>query len=188
MFFSIRSASLFMSRPRSAPLIFGQGPSSNALRAAFTARSTSALSPSATWQMVSPVAGLTVGKVLPDSLSSHLPPIKSGWSLTLGGLTARALVWVAVAMVRSPVGGREGRPASSPARAEYRRGGGDRQRPRVARRSASVFSRKTDGERRATIPRLRPAGGCHERHTRPRLAAGHGPAGAAGGHPGGVLP
>ena len=48
----------------------------------------SALSPSATWQMVSPVAGLSVAKVLPETLSSHLPPMNSGWSLTFGGLTA----------------------------------------------------------------------------------------------------
>src|SRR5947209_5915650 len=76
----------------------GQGPSSNALRAAFTARSTSALSPSATWQIVSPVAGFTVGNVLPDTLSSHFPPINIGWSFTLGGLIVRAFVAVAVAM------------------------------------------------------------------------------------------
>src|SRR5262249_19567180 len=78
--------------------------SSNVLRAALTARSTSALSPSATWQMTSPVAGLSVGKVLPETLSSHLPPIKSGWSLTLGGFMVRALVVVAVAMMASSLG------------------------------------------------------------------------------------
>src|SRR5436309_14084112 len=75
-----------------------QGPSSKALRAALTARSTSALSASATWQMVSPVAGLIVGNVLPDTLSRHLPPINSGWSLTAGGLTARVLGAGAVAV------------------------------------------------------------------------------------------
>src|SRR5438309_1990203 len=100
----MRSASLYSSRPRSAPLIFDQGPSSNALRAALTARSTSALSPSATWQIASPVAGLSVGNVLPETLSSHLPPMKSGWSLTLGGLTVRLLVAVAVAMLDPPEG------------------------------------------------------------------------------------
>ena len=61
---SMRSASLLSSRPRSEAFIFGHGPSSNALRAALTARSTSALSPSATWQMVSPVAGLSGRKRL----------------------------------------------------------------------------------------------------------------------------
>src|SRR5260370_12990050 len=58
----------------------------------------SALSPSATWQMVSPVAGLIVGNVFPDELSTHLPPMNIGWSLTLGGLTVRGFSAVAVAM------------------------------------------------------------------------------------------
>src|SRR5580692_472111 len=79
------SASLYRSRPRSAALIFGHGPDSNALRAAFTARSTSALSPSATLQMTSPVAGFCVSNVLPETESTHLPPISIGWSLTCGG-------------------------------------------------------------------------------------------------------
>src|SRR5262245_40637954 len=112
-FCSIRSASLLRSRPRSEAFILGQGPSSKALRAALTARSTSALSPSATWQMVSPVAGLMVGNVLPETLSSHLPPIKSGWSLTLGGLTVRGFSAVAVAMRDSPQG-KEGRGGADP--------------------------------------------------------------------------
>src|SRR5438874_4547622 len=80
------------------------GPCSRALRAALTARSTSALSPSATWQRVSPVAGLMAAKVLPETLSTNLPPMNSGWSLTLGGLTARGLLGVVVAMGRPPVG------------------------------------------------------------------------------------
>src|SRR5438445_6475122 len=71
---------------------------SRALRAALTARSMSALSPSATWQMVSPVAGLMAGNVLPETLSTHLPPMKSGWSLTLGALAPRVLPAVAVVM------------------------------------------------------------------------------------------
>src|SRR5436190_23486665 len=75
-----------------------QGPSSNALRAALTARSTSALSPSATLQMTSPVAGLSVSNVLPETLSCHLPPMNSGWSLTCGGFTVRDFC-VAVVMV-----------------------------------------------------------------------------------------
>src|ERR1041385_6639794 len=50
-----------------------QGPSSKALRAAFTARFTSALSPSATCVMTSPVAGLRVGKVFPLTESIHRP-------------------------------------------------------------------------------------------------------------------
>ena len=39
--------------------------------AALTALSTSALSPSWTWMMGSPVAGFRVGKVLPDTLVCH---------------------------------------------------------------------------------------------------------------------
>src|SRR6516165_5357717 len=111
LFCSIRSASLLSSRPRSEAFILRHGPSSNAFRAALTARSMSALSPSATWQMVSPVAGLSVGKVLPETLSSHLPPMSSGWSFTLGGLTAalRDLVAVAVAMRTSSTGNRANR-------------------------------------------------------------------------------
>src|SRR5262245_33139758 len=102
LFCSMASASLLMSRPRSEALIFGQGPSSNALRAAATARLTSSLSPSATWQMTSPVAGLVVGKVLPETLSTHLPPISIGWSLTLGGFTVLGLSAVFVAMEIPP--------------------------------------------------------------------------------------
>src|ERR1043165_8811501 len=77
-----------MSRPRSAPLVLDQGPSSNALRAALTARSTSALSPSATWQIGSPVQGLSVANVLPDALCTHLPLMNIGSrDLTGGRLT-----------------------------------------------------------------------------------------------------
>src|SRR5947207_10779717 len=47
--------------------------------------------------MVSPVAGLMVGNVLPETLSTHLPPISMGCcGLTWGGFTARALGAVAV--------------------------------------------------------------------------------------------
>src|SRR5262245_2526536 len=88
-----------MSLPRSAALIFGHGPDSNALRAAFTARSISALSPSATSQIVSPVAGLRVGKHLPETESTHLPPMNIGCCvLTLGGLTRVGAAAVAVAI------------------------------------------------------------------------------------------
>ena len=58
-----------------AASILRQGPESNALRAALTARSMSAASPSATWAMTSSVAGLIVSNVLPLSLSRHLPSI-----------------------------------------------------------------------------------------------------------------
>ena len=101
-FFSTRSASLNSSRPRSAASIFLHGPASRALRAALTARSTSALSASATWQIVSPVAGLMAAKVLSEAPSTNLPPMNSGWSLTTGGLTVRLFSAVAVAMISPP--------------------------------------------------------------------------------------
>src|SRR6185436_4076485 len=50
------------------------GPS-KARRAAATARSMSTRSPSATWASVSPVAGLMLGKVLPDAAATHFPSI-----------------------------------------------------------------------------------------------------------------
>src|SRR5450631_852455 len=52
-------------------------PSSKTLRAAFTASSTSALSPSATRARTSSLAGLMVSKVLPDFGATHLPPINN---------------------------------------------------------------------------------------------------------------
>src|SRR5664279_1975191 len=75
--FSIRSASLFISLPRSAAAILRHGPRSNAWRAAFTARSTSSLSASATRQISSPVEGLIVAKVRPEAASVHRLLIKS---------------------------------------------------------------------------------------------------------------
>src|SRR5215472_8928246 len=58
-------------------LIEGHLPCSKALRACFTASSTSALSPSATRHSTSSLAGLRVSKVLPDLDGTHLPPIRS---------------------------------------------------------------------------------------------------------------
>src|SRR5438067_2008203 len=68
----------------------------------------SALSPSATRQITSPVAGLTVSNVLPLALGTHLPSMNINWSLTCGGLTERDLGAVAVAMFgpRGEVSGR----------------------------------------------------------------------------------
>src|SRR5580692_9557161 len=54
-----------MIRPRSDGVILPHGPSSNARRAARTARLMSSASPSAIWASVSPVAGLGVSNVLP---------------------------------------------------------------------------------------------------------------------------
>ena len=52
------------------------GPVSSALRAAVTARSTSAASPSAIVAITSSVAGLIVSNVFPLAAGIHLPPIK----------------------------------------------------------------------------------------------------------------
>jgi hypothetical protein len=54
----MRSPIRQISLPRSEGVIAGQGPDSNARRAAFTAASMSAASPSATRAMVAPVAGI----------------------------------------------------------------------------------------------------------------------------------
>src|SRR5713226_261703 len=96
--FSIRSASLYIKTPRSAPLIFRHGPLSNAARAAATALSTSGASDSATCVITSPVEGLIVGKVFPEVLSTHFPLISNfvGPILTFGSITV-----VAVAIVSS---------------------------------------------------------------------------------------
>src|SRR5580693_9014660 len=60
-------------RPRSEGVILDHGPVSNAARAALTARSMSSLSPSATRDRTSPVAGLYVGNVFAEGASTHLP-------------------------------------------------------------------------------------------------------------------
>ena len=88
---SSASATAKRSLPRlraSIPLHF---PSSKARRAAATARSTSAASPSATCVSTSPVAGFTVSNVFPDAASTHSPPMNS-----LPGDTAAALSVVAI--------------------------------------------------------------------------------------------
>src|SRR5262249_60197150 len=65
---------------------------------AWTARSAAAAPASATWQIISPVAGLMAGKVLFELPSTNLPPMNSGWSFTCGAGTRPALGVVAVAM------------------------------------------------------------------------------------------
>ena len=76
VFASMSCASLYIMRPRSRAETFDHDPS-KARRAAATALSISALSPSATSASVAPVAGFGVVKVLPDSASTHLPSMKS---------------------------------------------------------------------------------------------------------------
>src|SRR2546426_7480243 len=63
--------------PRSEAFIFGQGPDSNAWRAALTARSTSAASPRSTVVRGSPVAGFITSIFFPDAHPLGLPPMKS---------------------------------------------------------------------------------------------------------------
>src|SRR5262249_60127052 len=124
----------------------------------------SALSPSATWQIVSPVAGLMAAKVLPETLSTNLPPMNSGWSLTLGGLTARGLLGVVVAMGRPPEGDtgrreRAGRQAPVPA-GETGRGssGGGRGRPGGGNAEAGRRCWPEEGPCRRTPTRRRGKG------------------------------
>src|SRR5437016_13064468 len=109
----MRSASLFIKTPRCEALIFRHGPLSKAARAAATAVSAAGASDSAAWVITSPVDGLIVGKVFPDTLSTHFPLISSfvGPILTFDSITA-----VAVAIVSSSCafaqlpGGRRARP------------------------------------------------------------------------------
>jgi len=72
---SIRSAMRHRIRPRSDGLILPQRLSSNARRAAATAKSPSALSPSDTLAITPPVAGLHTAKVLPETAPTILPSI-----------------------------------------------------------------------------------------------------------------
>src|SRR3970040_1895992 len=71
----IRSPIFQISLPRSDGVLDAHGPDSKARRAALTAASTSALSPSATWVITSPVEGLVTANVLPDTADTHLPSI-----------------------------------------------------------------------------------------------------------------
>src|SRR5271156_6264884 len=75
-YFSSKSESFQIRRPRSEGEILDHGPELKAARAAFTARSMSSRSPAATLARTSPVAGLYVGKVLPEAASTHLPLIR----------------------------------------------------------------------------------------------------------------
>src|SRR5436309_9176556 len=71
--------------------------------------------------MVSPVAGLTVGNVLPETLSTHLPPMNIGcWALTWGGLTVRGFSCVAVAIDVPPCWERGMRRTDFPTRSARR--------------------------------------------------------------------
>ena len=66
-----------MIAPRSRGVIRGHGPSSNALRAAATARSTSAGVACGTVPITSSVAGLTTSRASSPLLSTHSPSMYS---------------------------------------------------------------------------------------------------------------
>src|SRR4029077_16335145 len=108
----IRSPMRQMIRPRSDGVILLHGPSSNALRAAFTARSTSSASPSARWARVSPVAGLGVANVLPDAASAHCPLMNSCRGAPMKFSTFRSRVTVMNALLPWLGGGQPGISAS----------------------------------------------------------------------------
>ena len=90
----MRSPIRQMIRPRSDGVIRLHGPVSNARRAAFTARSMSSASPSATRARVSPVAGLGVSNVLPDAESDHRPLMNSCRGTPRNASTLRSRVTV----------------------------------------------------------------------------------------------
>ena len=101
---SRRSANFQMSLPRSEVVIRRHGPWSNAARAACTALSISAFSPSATCARTSPVAGLNVEKVLPDAASTHWPSMSSLRGLAIKSLTRSSIrsSEVAIVMINPP--------------------------------------------------------------------------------------
>src|SRR5579863_461237 len=82
VFCRIFSASLNNTRPRSCAVVFDHGPSSKALRAAFTATSTSALSAALTRAITSSVDGSYTGNVSPDALAVHCPFTKFRYVFT----------------------------------------------------------------------------------------------------------
>src|SRR6266852_6951842 len=104
----MRSASLYMRLPRcEAESFLRHAPASKAARAAATALSTSAASASATWVIASPVEGLMVGKVLPETASIHLPFISSllaeilmFGSITLVAVAMETSLWMQEAYTR----------------------------------------------------------------------------------------
>ena len=100
-----------MIRPRSDGVILLHGPSSNALRAAFTARLMSSASPSATRASVSPVAGLGVSNVLPDAASIHCPLMNICRGAPMNCSTLRSSVTVMGASSLLPRAAPEGTPS-----------------------------------------------------------------------------
>src|SRR5580693_6324031 len=90
----IRSPMRQMIRPRSDGVMWPQGPSSNAVLAARTARSMSSESPSAMLASGWPVAGLGVSNDLPEAASTHCPLINSLRGVAVNSSTVRSTVTV----------------------------------------------------------------------------------------------
>src|SRR5271165_2239551 len=101
-----------MRRPRSDGVILLHGPSSNAERAARTARLMSSAPPSAMRARVSPVAGFGVSNVLPDAASVHCP-LMNNWR----GVAMKASVFLSrVTVIGIYLLALEGRGSQCPAR------------------------------------------------------------------------
>jgi hypothetical protein len=116
---SIASATANRTRLRSAGAIVDHGPCSTASRAARTARSTSAASPSATSVSGCPVAGLWVVNRAPLAASANAPSMnrrvrksRSGWAMAMGAASESCRVTVETASAK-PDGGRESRTRQS---------------------------------------------------------------------------
>src|SRR3954471_3652351 len=157
----IRSPILWMMRPRAEGLIFPHGPV-RARRAALTAASMSAASPSATVASFCSVAGSCTSKVLPDFAITHLPSISIGRGLAShsfkdagtcsSGLTR---MFMFVSLTFSRMRRLIGRPRGPIARATsgtlperkglcYKAGGADFSRERALRILVAGFQHETN--------------------------------------------
>src|SRR6267378_7336036 len=89
VYFEMRSPIRHTILLRSEAVIAGQGPDSNARRAARTAASISALSPSAARAIVAPLAGFLTSKVFSEAAASHFPSISSFFAVAMNCATGR---------------------------------------------------------------------------------------------------
>src|ERR1700674_5379491 len=119
VYFEMRSPIRHRILLRSEGVIAGQGPDSNARRAARTAASISALSASAARAMVAPFAGFLTSKVLSEAAASHLPSISSFLGVPMNCATGRD-IWgsfITALIVDSPcneLGSHQSAPCRSP--------------------------------------------------------------------------
>src|SRR2546421_9574754 len=106
VYFEMRSPTRHTILLRSEAVIAGQGPDSKARRAARTAASISALSPSAARAIVAPFAGFLTSKVFSEAAGSHLPSISSFLAVATNCATGRD-IWgsfITALIVDSPCG------------------------------------------------------------------------------------